>query len=92
MTNLAEIDVGLRRPGQTAVDRIRLWLQCKRAYYAHSPTITPYDLIEAVDNQPDWVPVTGTPLLPLMRNACCGQLTSAELEDVLDGLEREKAD
>lgn len=92
MTTLAEIDAGLRQPGLTVLDRIELLMQRKRAYYAHSPTITPHELIEAVDSRPDLQPLDGALLLRLMRNACRGTLTFAEVEDTLDELEREKKD
>ncbi len=92
MTTLAEIDARIRQPGLTVLDHIELLMQRKRAYYAQFPTITPYELIEAVDNRPDLQPLDGALLLRLMRNACRGTLTSAEVEDTLDELEREQKD
>ncbi len=92
MTTLAEIDAGLRQPGLTLLDRVELLMQRKRACYAHSPTITPHELIEAVDSRPDLQPLDGALLLRLMRNACRGTLTSAELEEILDELERAEKD
>lgn len=92
MTTLAEIDARIRQPGLTVLDRVELLMQRKRAYCAHSPTITPHELIEAVDNRPDLMPIDGPRLLSLLRSACRGTLTSAELEEILDELEREKKD
>ncbi len=92
MTTLAEIDAGLRQPGLTVLDRVELLMQRKRAYYAQFPTITPHELIDAVDSRPDLQPLDGTLLLRLMRNACRGTLTSAELEDTLDELEQAEKD
>lgn len=57
MTTPTEDGAGVHQPGQTALDRLRLWLQRRRA---HSCTITPREPIEAVETRPDSKPIAGT--------------------------------
>lgn len=88
MTALADIDTGLRQPGLTVLDRARLLHQRKRAF--HARTITPGELIEALDSRPDLTPLDRASLLRLYRSARRGTLTSYALETVLRAIDREE--
>ena len=90
MTTLAEIDVALRQPDLTVLDRALLLHQRKRAY--HARTITSDELIEAVYGRPDLPVLDRAWLLRLYRSARRMTLTAYELETALDALDRKEKD